>query len=484
MPRILYNQTHMKLKNQFVKQLREEYYFKYTPIFDCFLMYMGFLIAIGCDYLAEMNKWQMEDYKRAVEGHKTMWHRNRRAGKTLGLSNLAIFFSLLQFGYRANKGKVIWRAPATDQLEQAQSWLKMNPFCMWVSIKNDVGVFKSKIIDMACLSAGKAASKGASVLIEDEYRDVWKGLKMYDIAGRAEDMVAEGPNRTRRMISASTGCRLTYFHNQFLSGEWVYCRHTYKDCIDNNNVPWITEDYVKSKAKEHPEDPYFVDQEFLSMWVARGDTAFRNVYIVDMVARTVTHNEDVYDFGCHPFFPLEWEFPKATKAGVDFNDPDHYIVIGSVDDEAIYVNEEAIVTTIAELIPFGLKYRLEIESGPFAINMQNAQKCIAQGVRCIHMNWAAKVIAERFRISMDKMIIIDRARASYTLGNLEDATRDPNSRETKLKKSNVQHGLDAFMHMIHRIGSAYLDEDKADSRNDDSGSEYINRLVRQSRRHI
>jgi len=410
-------------------------------------MYMGFLKALGCEYLCEMTDWQMADYKEAITGHKTMWHRSRRAGKTIGLSNIAVFFSILNFGYRANKGKVVWRAPATDQLEQAQEWLRQNPFVMAITHENDVYILNSKPIDMACLSAGKAASKGASVIIEDEYRDVPKGYKVYDIAGRAEDMVAEGPNATRRMISASTGCRLTYFHNQFLSNEWTYCRHSYKEC------PWITDEYVEGKAKEHPEDPYFVDQEFNAIWVARGDTLYRNLFIVDTVAKTITHNENVYDFGDHPFFPLYWKFPEPRNSGVDFNDTaGHYIVNGSMDMDAIYLNEEHVVFTIAEIKAFSELYSMEIESGPFDINIQNAIKCANAGINCIHQNWDKETLAARFRVSMDKMIVIDRHKAAYTLGNFQEAVSDENARETKIKKSSKQHGLDATLHMIHPGG--------------------------------
>lgn len=472
------HQQHLKLKTQFVKQLRQEYHVKKRPIFDCFLMYMGFLRKLGCEFLAEMTDWQEQDYRTALENTKTMWHRNRRAGKTLGLTNIAVFFSIIQFGYRANKGKVLWRAPATDQLEQAQEWLRQNPFVLWITITNDVHVFNSRSIDMACLSAGKAASKGAAVLIEDEYRDVYKGLKVYDIAGRAEDMVAEGPNETRRMISASTGCRLTYFHNQFLSNEWVYCRHTWKEC------PWITADYVESKRKEHPEDPYFVDQEFNSIWVARGDTAYRNIYIVDTVERTVTHNTVVYKFGDHPFFPKDFEMPPAQKCGVDFNDAaGHYIVEGSETELAIFINAEYIVFTIPELKPYTYQRSMEIESGPFEINMENAKLCRQYGIRCLHQNWDATIIAERFRRSMDKPIVIDRRLASFTLGNFLEAVFDSNARDSRLKKTSSQHGLDAALHMIHDPTPQYL-EDEEHIMIQQSSSRYIQGLFNNRRRSI
>ena len=62
---------------------------------------------------------------------------------------------------------------------------------------------------------------------------------------------------------------------------------------------------------------------------------------------------------------MNFAFPKPKKAGVDFNDAaGHYVVTGSVDNDAIYVNKEYIVTTITELKPFGLNYEMEIESGP------------------------------------------------------------------------------------------------------------------------
>lgn len=445
MPRRLINQTSLKNKSQFISQLREEYHLKGTSLWDCFLMYLGFLDILGCEYLVERSVWQEEDYYTVIHNPKTMWHRNRRAGKTLGLSVLAVFFSIINFGYRANAGKVVWRAPASDQLSQAQEWLRQNPFVIWISGENDAYILDSKPIDMACLSAGKAASKGAAVMIEDEYRDVYKGLKMYDIAGRAEDMVAEGPNETRRMISASTGCRLTYFHDQFLGGEWEYCRHTWKEC------PWITADYVESKRREHPEDPYFVDQEFNAVWVARGDTAYRNVWIVDMEAKTVTNNENVYAFGDHPFFPEQWTFPEPRKAGVDFNGPKtgHYITIGSSDDQAHYINREYVVYSIPELKAYGKLYDMEIESGPL-FNVEYAQECVANDIRCIHQIWDKPTLLERFYLSRSKIIVIDRRRASFTLGNLQEAVTDPAQRIEILKKSTTQHGLDGFLHQIHK----------------------------------
>jgi hypothetical protein len=406
---------------------------------------MGFLKRLGCEYLWEMTDWQMRDYKAAITGHKTMWHRSRRAGKTLGLTNIAVFFSIVQFGYRANKGKVLWRSPKTDHLVQPKFWFEANPFVITITHENNVKILDSHHIDMGCLSSGKVAGQGVAVVIEDEYRDVPKDYKIYDLAGRAEDMAAEGPINQQRYISASTGCRLTFFHDQYLSGEWTYCRHTYKEC------PWVTDEYVESKRKEHPEDPYFVQQEFEAVWVARGDTAFRNIYIVDMEAKTVTNNEDQWEFGDHPFFPLNWTFPTPRKAGVDFNESaGHYVGVGSVDDDAIYVNFERIVTTIAELRAYGDTYKMEIESGPFKMNMECAKECSRLHIKCIHKNWDDRTIARRFRHLMSKMIIIDKHRASFILTNLQEAVYDENSRESKLKKRSDQHGLDALMHMIHK----------------------------------
>jgi len=317
---------------------------------------------------------------------------------------------------------------------------------MWINNENKVGILLGFPINMGSLgSGGKVASKGAAVLIEDEYRDVYKGLKMYDLAGRAADMLAEGPKELKRFISASTGCRLTLFHDHFLSGVWDYCRHPYQEC------PWITEEYVQSKAKEYPHDPYFVQQEFEAIWVARGDTSYMNVYVVDTKAKTVVHGTETFDFGDHPFFPVNWKFPEARKAGVDFNGPKtgHYIVMGSEDDEAIYVNKEAVVFSINELKPYGLSYNMEIESGPL-FNIPFAEECTQKNVNCIHQSWDKLTIARRFKNSRLKMIIIDKYGAPFTLTNLEEAVDDANQRTPMLKKSPNQHGLDAMFHMTHK----------------------------------
>lgn len=409
-------------------------------------MYMGFLNKLGCEYLTEMTDWQEVDYEMAISGFKTMWHRTRRGGKSIGLSVVAVFFSIIEFGYRANAGCVVWRAPYSDQLYQAQKWFRKNPFVTHIDKQsNDIYILDSEYIDMSCLSSGKVASRGVAVFIMDEYKKVNTGSVMIKDAKEAYGMLAEGPNKLKRFISASTGCRLTEFHNQYLSNEWDYSSHSWKDCH------WITEDFIESERKGNPQDPWYVPQEYGCVWVARGDTAYRNVYIVDTDAKTIVFNENIYAFGDHPFFPLEWQFPTPRKAGVDFNDAaGHYVVVGSVDDEAIYVNEEHVVTTIAELKPFGAAYNMEIESGPFEINIQNALKCSQQNVKCIHCNWDKPTLANRFRMSMDKMIVINKKTANFTLGNLQEAVYDENARESKLKKSSKQHGLDAMLHMIHK----------------------------------
>ena len=410
-------------------------------------MYMWFLKKHGSEFLTDAltTHWQMEDYKLVIDNYKTMWHRTRRGGKSIGLTILGVFFSIIKFGYRANAGCVVWRAPFSDQLNQAKKWLKLNPFVTWISGDGDVEVIDSEYIDMSCLSSGKVASRGVSVFIMDEYKKVKNGSVMSGDAKEAYGMLAEGPNELKRMISASTGARLTEFHQQFLSGEWQYSRKPWTSCL------WITQEFVDSERRGNAEDPWYVPQEYGCVWVARGGTAFRNVYIVDTRKKEVVFNESVFSFGEHPFFPTDWTFPSPRKAGCDFNDSaGHYVVVGSEDDEAIYINSEHVITTIAELKPFGAKYRLEIESGPFKINIQNARKCVQQGVKCTQRNWDKDTIAERFRVMMDKMVIIDRRQASYTLGNFQEAVFDDNAVESKLKKNTTQHGLDASLHMIHK----------------------------------
>ena len=414
-------------------------------------MYMGFLNVMGCEYLTDAlnTPWQMDDYRLVIENYKTMWHRTRRGGKSIGLSVLAVFFSIIKFGYRANAGCVVWRAPYSDQLDQAKKWMKQNPFVEWISGDNDVFVIDSEYVDMSCLGSGKVASRGISVFIMDEYKKVIKGHKMYGDAKEAYGMCAEGPNTLKRMISASTGARLTEFHDQFLSGEWKYSPHDWKEC------DWITKEFIDSERKGNLDDPWYVPQEYGCIWVSRGGTAFRNLYVVDMTTKSVTHGEDRFTFGNHPFFPLNWTFPTARKGGVDWNDAaGHYIVLGSMDDEAIYINEEHVATTVAEVKTFCADYRIEVEGGPFPINIENTRKLRKTGAKFRSVIWSdnkegSGIISKRFRVMKDKMIIIDSRDASFTLTNFQEAVYDENATYSKLKKNTTQHGLDAAMHMIH-----------------------------------
>ena len=162
----------------------------------------------------------------------------------------------------------------------------------------------------------------------------------------------------------------------------------------------------------------------------------------------------VFKFGDdHPFFPDYFKFPDPTKAGCDFNgiNTGHYIALGSTGAEANYVNSEHVVFTIAALKPFGENYSLEVESGPFPINKQNAIRCTQLGVKCQHSDWTGGIIkAERYTASKEKMLIIDMLKAPFTWANFEEAITDENKQEEALKKNTKQHGLDATLHMIHK----------------------------------
>jgi len=445
MSRLPINQTRLVEKRQFILALRDEYHNKKTDLWTCFIMYINFLSILGCKYLIEMNYWQREDYKKAINGYKTMWHRSRRAGKSLGLSVIGVFFCIINFGYRANQGKVVWRAPRGNQLGQAAEWFKKNPFVNNVKIKDGwIMVMESEPIDIKPMTEGNVASIGASVYIIDEAKKIKKGHQIYDEALESYGMFAEGDLSQKRMISASTGARLTLFHTQYISGEWDYCRHTYKECS------WITEEFVQSERDGNPNDPYYVKQEYECVWVARGDTAFQNVYVVDMVNKIVTHGADQFHFGDNDFFHENWKFPPATHAGCDFNGPKtgHYVTCGSMDLQNIYVNHEYKLKTVEQIKPFGEKYLLEIESGPL-YNIPYAKECVKKNVKCFHQNWDQKVIAERLYILDHKNIIINARTCQYTVINLEEAVTDETSVFRKLKKSTTQHGLDCVMHQVH-----------------------------------
>ena len=408
-------------------------------------MYYGFLKLIGCTYLCEAVKFQMEDYKKAVNGYKTMWHRTRRGGKSLGLTVLAVFFSLINFGYRANAGMVVWRCPLGKQMKQARFWFRRNPFVININkADGEIHILNSRAVDISAMTPGNVASLGGAVYIMDEAKKIWTDHKVYAEALESYGIFVEGPIEFTRMISASTGARLTLFHTQFLSGEWDYSLHSYTECH------WIPEEKIESERRANPQDPYYVQQEYECVWVARGDSAFRNVYVVDMANKRVTHNEEIFDFGDHPFFPLNWTFPTERKGGVDWNDASgHYLVAGSVDDEAIYVNYERVLTTVGELRPYGDFLKIEVESGPFDMNILNTLEAHKLGVKCTDAYWSESLIAARFRLLCSKMIVIDMVKASFTLKNLEEAITDANKRASQLKKVTTQHGLDALMHMIH-----------------------------------
>ncbi len=74
----------------------------------------------------------------------------------------------------------------------------------------------------------------------DSHIDTWNSpTPQEEVFLESYGMFAEGDLKYKRMISASTGARLTLFHTQRLSGEWLYSMHTYRECS------WITEEFVE-----------------------------------------------------------------------------------------------------------------------------------------------------------------------------------------------------------------------------------------------
>lgn len=438
----------------FKRQLLEEYE-RTGDIIRCFRIYLGFLKEFAADDYAEFTKWQesamiMSVYNEKVDTKnevlETLWNWCRRAGKSRGLTILGVFFSLLD-------KDVIWRAPHTDQLQQAGKWFRKNPFVKEVSIsyKNAVEIYASPEINIGVLSEGKVASRECDILIFDEGGWVFKDKQVYIYYKNSRPMIAASD--FKHIIHASTPARYTAFHEEYNSlrklekeydTRFISVR-TWEDC------PWITEKWIELEREKHSDTPWYIDQNYNVMFVVYGGAVFDNVIEVG------DPDYPQFDKGV-----LDQVIP--THAGVDFNgDPTkHFIVTLNYNDRYVYVLDEIKFLELSKLFDYQ-NLSLELEDGLF--NEQFTDQTKRMGLKCIYNAWNEADKHKRVQELRNRKIVIDKARCPITYKNLMEAAYDQRKRLPRLEKRTDQHGLDALLHGIHeKGGKVYINKQKSKRR--------------------
>lgn len=442
------NQTNLRVKHQFIKQLRAEYQAdqSITNLWQCFLMYFGFLRIYADPKLTFVEPWQMADYQMSITQIETMWHRTRRGGKSIGLTIIAVFLTIIEFGVYAGGG--IWRAPAGSQLKQAGKWFAKNPFviCEAINSRYEVDILDSITIDIGMYSKGRSASLGASWFIEDEGGDVIKGSMMEEWATTTRGIVLEGKYENRRIIHASTGAIATTFESDYLYlsgkelelGVKLYSIHPWQDCH------WIDEKTVEEERAMHKDTPWYVDQEYECLWVNYGGAVFQDYYWVGDPK--------------HPEYPSDFlDSITADMGGLDWNGElvGHILMIGAYDENYVYLLYEIKITAMEQLRKYCNLFDIEVEGAKDRDGF-NAGYCAHASSLHLKLTYSSEEYyntGKRIMELKNRTIIYDRFKCPWFHLNVREASYDKNQREATLQKKPNQHGLDAALHMVHAKSS-------------------------------
>lgn len=440
----------------FKKVLLEDYE-KNNDILRCLKAYIGFMMEHASitpkDKSSRMfTDWQIKDMCMSTHNNKidinrtileTLWRWSRRIGKSQKLSALAVFAALMNL-------KVVWRATFADQLGQVSEWFNMNPFVRENKITslNKIGVFGSPDINIAVLSEAKVASRGTDWLFYDEGGWCFKNHKKYEYYEASRAMIMDSADA--RITHASTPAKLTSFHDasMFLEKEEFKLKTKLQSHHPWYDSTWITQEKIDRERELHSDCPWYIEQNYLALWVIYGGAVFTNVI-------------EEGDPNAYPTFELGFLENLYNNGlgvenwGVDFNgeDTQHYRIGIRYDDNYVYVLKEIKFLDLWELEH--LSGSIEVEDGLF--NNQFSNQLRRMGIPVIYKAWNEHEKQERVQELQKRKIVINKRTCPQTWKNLLEAGLDKNSRLPKLEKRTDQHGLDGLLHSMHNTkGKIYI----------------------------
>ena len=244
-------------------------------IYKAFRFYINFIkqYARTTD-LKRIEPFQFDDMFMAVTNFRALWLRTRRGGKTRDLALVNGFWSLV------GKECLIF-TPQSDQQKQMIQYFLSNPFYSHSSKDFFYMKCTDKSVEISNLTLGKSASKGKDCISYDEGAKVPRGYLIYDYYKFSRVVIAaklwEGD---KHLLFASTAARNTAIEEEYNAmmrdiPEMVSV-HPYQDCW------WISEDWVQQERDANLNDPWFVDQEYLTLFVNRHGSVFDNVEQLDI----------------------------------------------------------------------------------------------------------------------------------------------------------------------------------------------------------
>jgi len=145
-----------------------------------------------------------------------------------------------------------------------------------------------------------------------------------------------------------------------------------------------------------------------------------------------------------------WATIVPDKGGVDWNGEhtQHYLVLGKVTPDHVFIKEEIKFTDITFLKTYMNQISLELEfDDPFS--NQYADTAMEDGIKASYFGWDMEAKMERVRQINSRITIIDKAKCPTVFKNFKNAGFNESVRLAVLKKEPDQHGLDGALHMIH-----------------------------------
>jgi len=436
------------ITEEFVIWLRQEYAnaadpYNPTVLWKMFTLYYTFLRQTADKQLTTSSAKQIEAYKLAVTKPECAIWRTRRGGKTIMMTVLEVFWSILNFG-DAYSGKVVHRTPHTDQLKMYHIWMRLNPFVTKINNQShEISIIASETIWSGCTSYSNSDGYGCSVLYEDEWGKTDLDKIIYEYLQSTRLFIVEGCVEGKRHLHASTAQYGSVFAQdmEFLEDEdpLLVHRMPWTDC------PWLSKETIEKERRKHFANNSFIAEEFNCELVPKGGLFFfpRNWAIM----------------GVDPNWPIVMK--QITHGGLDFNGAKtgHIMVEGHWDEEnkIVYILKETRFDTtqsIADYFAMNAYISYEVEGMPKrdGFNAGFAQHLLEIEARCLYQAWD-KTQKGRRLVTMQNSMLVVHPSCKWVIKNLREAICDPKSLKVELLKKNNQHGIDAVMHMLHAGGS-------------------------------
>lgn len=410
-----------------------------------FTFYINFVKKYGRTVdLKRIERFQFEDMLMAILNQECMWLRTRRGGKTRDLSLVNVFWVIV--------GKEpIWFAPQSDQLKQANIYFLANPFFSHSS--NDYHHFHGckNPLEMSNLTLGKSASKGKDCITYDEGAKVQKGLMIYDYYKFSRVIIAgklwEGD---KHILYATTAARNSAAEEQYTMlmamDSNLVSKHDYTDCW------WITDEWVEQERMSNLNDPWFVEQEYFTLFVNRGGEVFDNIII-----------RDFEEYSSLPINRMGMDInEKETTAFIHENETEIYIMAEHEFAWNKDMNCFAFIQPNAKFEIKGRPYQLNHEYSMEVEGMGFNQKLalwITQNVPMAYANmeWSDIVKGERLHMAKKKIIYIDPRVCPKILEDLRNTEYHPYKSGVYLKdRKHPCHWLETVLHGVNSLSGRFV----------------------------